>query len=78
MFNVQNCTVKCWGESYCWLILGENINIYVCVCQRKYVIFMLLRAYRVAGLRVNMLKDNIEMDITKMALMFSGLNVINT
>jgi len=39
---------------------------------------MLLRAYRVAGLRVNMLKDNIEMDITKMALMFSGLNVINT
>ena len=59
-------------------MLVENINCYVCVCQMKYVIFMLLRAYRVAGLRVNMPKDNIEMDITKMTLMLSGVNVINT
>jgi len=34
-------------------------------------------AYRVAGLRVNTLKDNIEMGITKIELMLSGLNVIN-
>jgi len=38
---------------------------------------MLLRAYRVAGLRVNMLKDNIEMDVKVMALMISGLSMIN-
>ena len=31
--------------------------------QRKYVPLMLLRAYRVAGLYVNMFKDNIEMGI---------------
>ena len=29
----------------------------------KYVIFMLLTAYRAAGLYVNVLKDNIEIDI---------------
>ena len=31
--------------------------------QRKYVPLMLLTAYRVAGLYVNVLKDNIEMGI---------------
>ena len=31
--------------------------------QRKYVPLTLLRAYRVAGLYLNMLKDNIEMGI---------------
>ena len=58
-------------------MLGENIDCYVCVCQRKYVTLMLLTACRVAGIRGNTLKDNIEMGITKMALMLSGLNVIN-
>jgi hypothetical protein len=37
---------------------------------------MLLRAYRAAGLRVDMLKDNIKMDIKEMGLMTSGLNLI--
>jgi hypothetical protein len=38
---------------------------------------MLLSAYRAAELRVNMLKDNIKMKIKQMALMTSGLNLIN-
>ena len=45
--------------------------------QKKCLSLMLLTAYRAAGLRVYMLQDNIEMDITKMALMLSGLNMIN-
>ena len=36
---------------------------------KKYVPLMFFRAYRAAGLRVNMLKDNIDMDIKEMALM---------
>jgi hypothetical protein len=36
-----------------------------------------MRAYRGAGLRVNMLKDNIEMDIEEMAIMTRGINMIN-
>ena len=43
--------------------------------QKKYVALMLLRAYRATGRRVNMLKDNIEMDIKEMALMTSGLKI---
>ena len=39
--------------------------------QKKYVALMLLTAYRAAGLRVNMLKDNIEMDRKEMALMIA-------
>jgi hypothetical protein len=46
------------------------------IVQKKYVPLMLLRAYRAAGLRVNMLKDNIKMGIKEMALMTSGLNII--
>jgi hypothetical protein len=42
--------------------------------QKKYVPLMLLTAYRAAGLGVNRLKGNIEMDIKEMALMTSGLN----
>ena len=50
----------------------------MCVtAQKKYAAFLLLTAYRAAGLGVNMLKDNIEMDIKEMALMTSGLNMIN-
>ena len=37
------------------------------IVQKKYVPLMLLTAYRAAGLRVNMLKDNTEMDIKEMA-----------
>ena len=48
------------------------------IVQKKYISLMLLAAYRAAGLRVNMLKDNIEMDIKEMALMTSGLNTFNT
>ena len=33
--------------------------------QKKYVPHILLRAYRAAELRVNMLKDNIEMELKK-------------
>ena len=43
------------------------------IVQKVYVALMLLRAYRAAGLRVNMLKDNIEMEIKEMALLTSGL-----
>ena len=42
----------------------------------KYVPIMLLTAYRAARLRVNMLKDNIEINIKEMALMTSGLNLM--
>ena len=48
----------------------------VCDCGEK-VPLMLLTAYRAAGLRVNMLKDYIEMDIKEMAFMTSGLTMIN-
>jgi hypothetical protein len=44
--------------------------------QKKYVAFMLLTAYRTAGLRVYMLKDNIEMEIKEMAIMVSGLHSV--
>jgi len=37
---------------------------------------MLLRAYRAAGLRVNLIRDNIEMEIKEMAPMTSGTNLI--
>jgi len=47
------------------------------IVQKKYVPLMLLTAYRAAGLRVNMLKDNIEMDIKEMAIMTSGINMIS-
>ena len=43
--------------------------------QKKYLSVMLLTAYRAAGLRVNMLRDNTEMDIKEMALMTSGFSV---
>jgi hypothetical protein len=42
--------------------------------QKKYVPLMLLPAYRAPGLRVNMLKDDIEMGSKETALMTSGLN----
>jgi hypothetical protein len=45
------------------------------IVQKKYVPLMLLTAYRAAGLRVNMLKDNIEMDSKETALMTSGLKI---
>ena len=46
------------------------------IVQKKYVPFMLLRAYRAAGLCVNMLKDNIELNMKEMALTISGRNLI--
>jgi len=39
------------------------------IVQKKYVLLMLLTAYRAAGLRVNLLKGIVEMDITVMAFM---------
>jgi hypothetical protein len=45
--------------------------------QKKYVPGILLRAYRAAGLRVNMLEGNKEMGIKEMAIMTSGINTIN-
>ena len=47
------------------------------IVQKKYVPLMLLTAYRAAGLRLNMQKDHIEMDITEMALMTSRFSVIH-
>jgi hypothetical protein len=49
------------------------------IVQKKYVPVMLLRAYRAAELRVNMLKDNTKMDIKEMALNIAStiLNWIN-
>jgi len=44
-------------------MLVRNINCYVCDCAEDYVPFILLTAYSAAGLRVNMLKNNIEFDI---------------
>ena len=62
-------------------MLVENINCYVCDWAEQIlcVPLMLLTAYRVAGLRVNMLKDNTEMDIIEMAAlsMRNELNLIN-
>ena len=55
--------VECLADCYWWLVLVGNINCFVCDCGKKNVALMLLRAYRAAGLRLNMLKDNIEMDI---------------
>ena len=46
------------------------------IMQKKYVPLMLLRAYRAAGLCVNMLKDNNEIDIKEMALMTGVLKLI--
>ena len=31
----RNVLVECWGESYCWLMLGENTNCYVCECAEE-------------------------------------------
>jgi len=58
-------------------VFVEYNKFFVCDVQKKYVAFMLPRAYRAAGLRVNMLKDNIEMNIKETALKTSGLNMIN-
>jgi len=46
--------------------------------QKKYVPRMLLKAYRVAGLHVNMQRDNIEINIKEMTLMSIGFSVIHT
>jgi hypothetical protein len=43
------------------------------IVYKEYGALMLLTAYRAAGLRVNMLKDNIEMGIKEMPLMTRGL-----
>ena len=55
----------------------------MCLCvtgQKKYVPLMLLTAYRAAGLRVNMLKDNIEIGIKEIAFIFTLIenNIIST
>ena len=44
--------------------------------QKKYFPHMFLIAYTTTGLRVNVLKDNIEMDIKKYLLCQTGLNLI--
>ena len=49
------------------------------IVQKKYVPLMLLTAYRAAALRVNILRDNTEMDIREMAAlsMRNEMNLIN-
>ena len=44
-------------------MLGENTNCYVCDWAEEICSTYVVTAYRVAGLYVNMLKDNIEMGI---------------
>ena len=46
------------------------------IVQKKSVPLMLLTAYRVAELLVNMLKDSIETDCKEMELMTRRLNLI--
>jgi hypothetical protein len=72
--------VVCLGESYCWLILVENIIFYVCDCKMKYFPLMFLKAYRAGGWRVNMLKDNMKMFIKEIVLRITRTenNFINT
>jgi hypothetical protein len=51
----------------------------MCVIMHKeYIALMLLTAYRAPRLRVNMLKDNIEMDIKQIPLIIGGLNRFDT
>jgi hypothetical protein len=61
-------------------MLVENINFLSANVQKKCVPLTLLTAYRAAGSRVNMLKDNIEMDSKEMALIIkrNKNNFINT
>jgi hypothetical protein len=42
------------------------------IVQKKYLPLMLMRAYRAAELRLNMLKDNIEMNSKEMTLISMG------
>ena len=63
----------------CGFTLVEKINCNLSVTlQKRSISIMVLTAYRAAGLRVNMLNDNIEMDIKELPLMTSGLNTFNT
>jgi len=41
------------------------------ILKKKYFAIIFLRAYRATGLRVNMLKDNIEVDNKEMAFMIT-------
>jgi hypothetical protein len=60
-------------------VIVQKKYIVMCVTvQKKYIPVMLLRAYRAAGLRVKMLKDNIEMGIKEMTIMTGGLKLILT
>jgi hypothetical protein len=68
VFNALNSTGGVLGESY--IVLCVTVH-------KKYIPVMLLTAYRAAGLRVNVLKGNIEMDMKEMALITSGLNMFN-
>jgi len=45
------------------------------IVQKKYVLLMLLTAYRAAGLSVNLLKGVVEMDIVVMVLMIYDLKI---
>jgi hypothetical protein len=45
------------------------------ILQKKYVPLMLLTAYRAAGLRVNNLKDNIEIGVKEIAFMITRLKI---
>jgi len=45
------------------------------ILKKKYIPLMLLRAYKATGLRVNILKDNIEMDIKIWRLRLAGLKI---
>jgi hypothetical protein len=47
------------------------------IVQKRHVLLMLLRAYRTAVCRVNMLKDNIERVIEEIELMIYGLKEID-
>jgi hypothetical protein len=79
VFNAQNCTCGVLGENYICFMLVENINCYLCVLQKKYIPLMFLQ-HTDSWLRVNMLKDDTEIDIKGIALMITRTenNFINT
>jgi len=48
-------------------------------CAEKYILVTFLRAYRAAGVHVNMLKNNIKMDMKEIAIKtaWTEFNLIN-
>ena len=69
MFNALNCTCGVSGRLLLVVSVSWKYKLFLCVTVRKKnVALTLLRARRAAGIWLNMLKNNIEMDIKKLRL----------